>query len=176
MPPAAVLFEGRRFRVERRERPTPVGPAPYDVVVHPGAAVILPVLDDGRIVLIHNYRVAAGAELLEIPAGTLDPGEAPAACAARELTEETGYRAATLAPLLAFYSSPGMMTERMHLFLATGLTPGPTAHEAGEQIRVTTLPLSDALAAIPAGRIVDAKTIVALLFYDRFVRGEETRT
>jgi len=133
------------------------------------------VLDDGRIVLIHNYRVAAAAELLEVPAGTLDPGEAPAACAARELTEETGYRAATLTPLLAFYSSPGMMTERMHLFLATGLTPGPTAHEAGEQIRVITLPLSEALAAIPAGRIVDGKTIVALLYYDRFTRGEGTR-
>lgn len=168
-----IVFAGRKFYVERR--PVDAGGARrmFDIVVHPGAAVILPVLADGRIVLIHNYRVTIGAELLELPAGTLDNGEAPEVCAVRELAEETGYRAGRLVPLVTCYSSPGIMTERMHSFLATELTPGPTAHEAGEQIRVTAMTLPDALAAVHAGRIPDGKTILTLLYYDRFVRGGE---
>jgi ADP-ribose pyrophosphatase len=165
-----VVFQGRKFRVERRDYTINGRPHTFEIVTHAGAAVILPVLDDGRIVLIYNYRVAVGAELLELPAGTIDGAEPPEACAARELAEETGYRAGRLTPLLAFYSSPGVFTERMHSFLATDLAAGATAHEGGEQIRVAPLALADAIAAIRAGRIVDAKTIVTLLYYDRFVR------
>jgi ADP-ribose pyrophosphatase len=166
-----TVFTGKKFRVERRELDMQGVPHVYDIIVHPGAAVILPVLDDGRLLLIHNYRVAVGQELLELPAGTLDPGEPPAACAARELAEETGYRAGHLEPLVSFYSTPGILTERMHVFLATKLAPGPTAREAGEQIRLAPLPPAEALAAIHAGQISDGKTILALLYYERFRQG-----
>lgn len=169
-----IVFEGRKFDVERREFDTRGRHHVYDIILHPGAAVILPVLDDGQLVLIHNYREAVEQELLEVPAGTLDDLEQPEACAARELAEETGYRAARLEPLLTFFSTPGILNERMYLFLALGLTPGPTAHEAGEQIRTTIMSLDEALAGISAGRITDGKTIVALLYYDRFVRGKGT--
>jgi ADP-ribose pyrophosphatase len=167
-----TVFEGQKFRVEQRPFEVDGAIHVYDVIVHPGAAVILPVLDDGRLVLIHNYRIAVGQELIELPAGTLDPGETAAQCAARELTEETGYRAARVEPLVSFYSSPGILSEQMHVFLATGLMPGPTAHEAGEQIRVTPLAHAEALAAIRAGRITDGKTILALLYYECFIRTE----
>jgi ADP-ribose pyrophosphatase len=165
-----TVFTGRKFRVERRTVERRGAPHDYEVVVHPGAAVILPVLHDGRVLLIHNHRVAVGQELLELPAGTLDDGEAPAACAARELAEETGYRAGRLQALTSFFTSPGILTERIHSFLATELTPGPTALDAGEQIRPAPRSLPDALQAIRDGRICDAKTILTLLYYERFIR------
>ncbi len=163
-----IVFEGRRFRVERRAYAVRGTPHHYDIIVHPGAAVILPVLDDGRLVLIRNYRVAVGEELIELPAGTLEPGEAPATCVVRELAEETGYRAGQVTPLVSFYSSPGILTERMHTFVATQLTPGPMELDAGDEIEVTTLTLAEALSAVRAGRITDGKTILALLYYERF--------
>jgi ADP-ribose pyrophosphatase len=171
-----IVFESKKFRVQRREFARDGARHVFDIVVHPGAAVILPVLDDGRLLLIHNYRVAVGAELLELPAGTLDPPESPEACALRELAEETGYRAGRLEPLVSFYSTPGILTERMHIFLATELVPGPTAHEAGEHIRPRPMMHAEAIEAIRAGRITDGKTIVALLFYDRFVRAAGDQT
>jgi ADP-ribose pyrophosphatase len=169
-----TLLEGLRFVVERHTVDSPTGPHTYEVLRHPGAAVILPVLADERVVLIWNRRVPVGAELLEVPAGCLEPGEPPATTAARELAEETGYRAGRIEPLVTFYSSPGILSERMHAFLATELTPGETAHEAGEQIRLAQMPLDEALDAIRDGRIVDAKTIVTLLYYERFRRGQES--
>lgn len=165
-----IVFESKKFRVQRRAFERDGSRHVFDIVVHPGAAVILPLLDDGRVLLIHNYRVAVDAELLELPAGTLDPPESPEACAARELAEETGYRAGRLRPLVSFYSTPGIMTERMHVFLATELTPGSTAHEAGEHIRPMPMTQADAMEAIRTGHITDGKTILALLYYDRFVR------
>jgi ADP-ribose pyrophosphatase len=170
---AETLLVSEKFRVERRPY-TVRGRAHHkDVVVHPGAAVILPVLDDARILLIRNYRVAAGQALLELPAGTLDPPEPPIDCAARELAEETGYRAGKLTALLSFYASPGVLTELMHVFVATQLTPGPAALEETEQIELAPHTLGDALAAIGAGGIVDAKTIAALLYYARIAPSAE---
>ena len=167
-----VVFIGRRFNVERLSVPGANGKSrPYEIVAHPGAAVILPLLDNGDVVLIRNCRPAVEQELLELPAGTLDD-ETPLACARRELTEETGYRAERVEPLVSFYSSPGICTERLHAFVATGLQPGPTRHEPDEQIRVTPLPHDEAIRAIADGRIVDAKTIVTLLYSDRFRRGK----
>ncbi len=165
-----LLLRSRKFCVERRQFEAAGTVHTADIIVHPGAAVVLPLLDDGRVVLIRNHRVAVGTDLLELPAGTLDPGEEPRACAARELTEETGYRAAELRPLCAFYSSPGLLTERMHVFVARGLTPGPAQLEPGERIRSDPRPLEEALAAIRSGQICDAKTIVALLYYECFGR------
>jgi len=167
------MFDSRRFRVERWPFEHDGVAHVHDIVVHPGAAVILPLLPGERVVLIHNYRPAAGGELLELPAGTLDAGESPLECARRELAEETGYRAGRITPLVTFYSSPGILTELMHAFLAEDLTSGPTAHEAGEIIRVEVLDLSTALQAIEAGRITDGKTAMTLLYYDRFVRGRK---
>lgn len=167
-----IVFQSRKFRVQRREFDAGGTHHVFDIILHAGAAVILPVLDDGRVVLIHNYRVAVGEELLELPAGTLDDAEPPETCAARELAEETGYRAGRLEPLVSFFSTPGILTERMHTFVATELRPGPTARETGEQIDVRPMELDEALAAVRSGRITDGKTILALLYYDRFVRGE----
>ncbi len=141
----------------------------HDIVVHPGAAVILPLLPDGRVLLIQNYRIALGRELLELPAGTLDPSETAEACAARELTEETGYRAGRLEPLVTFYSSPGIMTERLVSFLARDLTASATNLDEGEEIRLAPQSLAEALDGIRTGRIQDGKTILTLLYYDRFV-------
>jgi ADP-ribose pyrophosphatase len=166
-----TLLQAKKFRVERRAFDVNGQHLVHDIVVHPGAAVILPIMPDGRLAMIYNYRVAAGGELLELPAGTLDPGEDPLTCAGRELAEETGYRAGRIVPLISFYSSPGIVSERLHAFLATELTPGETAHEGTEQIRLAPLTLEDTLRAIHDGRICDGKTIVALLFYERFVRG-----
>lgn len=172
MSASETVFEGRKFGVERRKVEINGRPHVFDIVRHPGAAVVLPILADGRIVLIHNYRVAVGQELLEVPAGTIDNAEPAIECAARELAEETGYRAGRLTPLVTCFSSPGILSERMEAFLATELTPGPTAHESGEQIRVTTMSLGDALDAIRGGKITDGKTILTVLYYDRFIRGE----
>jgi ADP-ribose pyrophosphatase len=166
-----TLLEAKKFRVERRAFDVNGRPLVHDIVVHPGAAVILPIMPDGRLAMIYNYRVATGGELLELPAGTLDPGEDPLTCAARELAEETGYRAGRIVPLVSFYSSPGIVSERLHAFLATELTPGQPAHEGTEQIRLAPMTLGAALLAIHDGRICDGKTIVALLYYERFVRG-----
>ncbi len=164
------LLTGARISVDRVTVATPSGPVARDVVVHPGAVVILPVLDDGRVVLIRNRRVAVGETLLELPAGTLTPGEAPERCARRELAEETGYRASAMAPLLSFYPSPGVLDEVMHGFVATGLTAGAQDLDPGEEIAVEPMDrgaLDDALAR---GAIKDGKTLTLLLWWERFGR------
>jgi ADP-ribose pyrophosphatase len=163
-----LLFQGRRFRVETVSQSTMSGETrEREVVRHPGAVTILPLLDDGRICLIRNFRASVNKTLIELPAGTLDPHEDPEQTAKRELTEETGYSAASFELLCAFYLSPGILDERMHLYLATGLTPGQPAREEVELIENLLLPFDEALALIDRGEIEDAKTIVGLLRYDR---------
>jgi len=170
-----IVLTARRFVVRRRQRPARDGKLhTYEIVEHPGAAVILPLLDDGRVVLISNYRIALDRELLELPAGTLDPPESPLECARRELAEETGYQAGSLTPLVAFYSTPGICTEQMHVFVARDLRPGPQALGAGEEIRLEPMDYAEALRAVGDGRIVDAKTIAALLYYHQY-HGTPTR-
>jgi ADP-ribose pyrophosphatase len=141
-----------------------------EVCLHPGAVIILPVLGDGRIVMIKNRRHTVFEELLELPAGTLERdaaghSEEPAPCAARELTEETGYTAAKLSPLGWFYTSPGILNEKMHAFLATELSPGTQDLEDNEQIRVEILGREEIFSLIRENRIVDAKSIATLLKY-----------
>lgn len=172
----SIVFRGRKFSVRRESvRGRDGRDHVYESVVHPGAAVVLPLLPNGRIVLIRNRRHAIGRVLLELPAGTLDPPESARRCAARELTEETGYVAGKIRALVSFYSSPGICTERMFAFVATDLRDGRSAPEPGEDIRVETLTWPQALRAIRAGRIVDAKTIAALLYYDRFAGNAASR-
>jgi ADP-ribose pyrophosphatase len=161
-----TLLTATKFSVERREYDVPGrGRARREIVVHPGAVVIIPLLSPTSVVMIRNYRFAVAAELLELPAGTLEPPEPPRDCAARELEEETGYRAGRVEPLAEFYTSPGFTNERMHVFVATDLSAAAQQLDATEQIRVVTMPLSDALDACVDGRIVDGKTIAALQIY-----------
>ncbi|GMU24582.1 MAG: NUDIX hydrolase [Phycisphaerae bacterium] len=161
-----ILLTARKFRVERREYDVPGhGLVQRELVVHPGAVLILPLLSASQVVMIWNYRFAAGAELLELPAGTLEPGEAAIDCAARELEEETGYRSARLEPLCEFYTTPGFTNEKMFVFVGHELTAAGQRLEATEQIRVETMSLRDALGATADGRIIDAKTIATLQVY-----------
>ncbi len=133
-----------------------------EIVEHRGAAVIVALDDQQRVLMVRQYRSAAGKYLLEVPAGTLDSGEDPARCATRELKEETGYQAAQWEPLGYFYASPGFSTEKMYLFLARQLTLLEASPEDDEDIAVELVPLAQALDWVASGEIVDAKTIVGL--------------
>ena len=145
------------------------------MVRHPGASAVVPLLDpldspDPRVVLIRQYRYAAEGYVYEIPAGRLDPGETPADCALRELREETGYSAETLIPLTTFYTTPGFTDERIHLFAAVGLTEGASQTESDEILDLAPMTLSSAMALIASGELVDGKTMIGLLFTERFIR------
>lgn len=135
-----------------------------EVVRHPGAVVIVPVLDD-NLVMIRNYRVAVDARLWEFPAGKLESGELPERAAARELEEETGYSAKSLRKLGEFYTSPGFADELMHAFVADGLTPCGQRLEAGEDIAVEIVSRREALQMAHDGRLRDGKSIAALLMW-----------
>lgn len=164
-----ILLTTRRFRVERRTQILPDGVVHQrEVIIHPGAVAILPQLADGRLCLIRNYRLAVQETLIELPAGTLDPGEEPAETATRELQEETGYRAGKIEKLCELLMSPGILNERMFIFVATNLQPGETALETGEQIEPVLATLEEAIAMVRSGKIQDAKSVAALLYYERF--------
>jgi ADP-ribose pyrophosphatase len=140
-----------------------------DMIRHPGASAIVPFVsdatsDDPQLLLIRQYRYAADQYLYEIPAGRLDPGEDPHDCARRELREETGCTAQGIDFLFTMYTTPGFTDERIHLFMATGLERGETAHEADEFMTIETVTLSHALRMIQEGEIKDAKTALGILF------------
>ncbi len=139
------------------------------IVRHSGASAVVPFLSDPHgsdptILMIRQYRHAANGYLLEVPAGRLDSGESPVACAHRELREETGCTASAMDHLTTVLTTPGFSDEQIHLFMASGLTTGTSQREADEFIEPVTLTLSDALRRIEQGEIRDAKTIVTLLF------------
>ena len=163
------VFEGVKFAVEKvKLRDEGGGQVDRELVVHPGAVVILGVLDDGRVVMIRNERFAVGKALWELPAGTLEAGEHPADCAARELAEETGYEASSVEPLCAFYSTPGICTEYMRAFVARGLRHVGQNLEAGEKIEAEPVEMDRLLAMIRGGEVEDGKTIAAVLHYHTF--------
>lgn len=144
------------------------GVAAYDIVKHPGAAVVLPVFDDGRVIMIRNRRIAVDEDLWELPAGTLDNNEDPLVCAQRELTEETGYTASSFTPLTSFFSTPGICTEEMFVFVARGLTAGAANLEHSEEIETHEFTWDEAMTKAGAGQIRDAKSLLCLLFFERF--------
>ena len=161
-----TIYTGRIFKVVKKFITNNSGKQlERHVIVHPGAVAILPILSDGRIVLIRQQRIAVEEILIELPAGTIEPGEEPIVTARRELMEETGFRAGELVPALKFYTSPGFVKEEMRLFKATKLTAGPTALDDDEKIEPLLLDLSQAMKMIFSGEIKDAKTIIGLLWY-----------
>ena len=147
-----------------------------EMIRHPGASAVVPFLSDPgggdpQLLLIRQYRYAAERFLYEIPAGRLEPGEDPAECARRELQEETGCRAERVERLFTMYTTPGFTDEKIHLFLAVGLTMGETGREADEFISVETVTLSRALEMVEQGAIQDAKTALGLLYAAGFRAG-----
>ena len=133
-----------------------------ETIRHPGAAAVVPVKDDGTVVLIKQFRHAAGGFIIEIPAGKLHPGEDPLHCASRELEEEVGYRASSFELLSSIFTAPGFADEVIHVYKATGLTKGRQQLDRDEVLDVIEMPLTEAVAKISDGTIRDAKTIVGL--------------
>jgi len=161
-----TLLQVTKFKIERWFfNNTPVGSYDREIVVHPGAVVILPLLSANDIVMIHNFRPAVGQELIELPAGTLESGENPAESAARELEEETGYRAGSIEPLCQFYTTPGICTEHMYAFVGRDLEKTAQKLDDTEQIRTEVFTWNIALDMISTGKIVDGKTIATLATY-----------
>lgn len=175
MTSSKTLLVTSRFRVEEILRKSATGETQARAVVrHPGAVTILPMVDADHVCLIRNFRVAVGQTLIELPAGTLEAGETVESTAARELIEETGFRAGRLTGLHDFYLSPGVLDERMHLFLAEELDEVGAAREAGEEIENLVVPWHRAIQMVFDREIRDAKTIVGLLYADRLRGGRNS--
>jgi ADP-ribose pyrophosphatase len=167
LPGDESILEARRFRVvRRRERLADGSTRGREVVLHPGSVVIVPFVDADTICLVNVVRTAVDRTLLELPAGTLDREEPLDAAATRELIEETGYRAGHVDRVGSFWMSPGILRERMHLFVARDLVPGPQALEPGEQITTRLVAWNDAVAMCRDGVIDDAKTVAGILLVD----------
>lgn len=162
-----TVFNGRLFSVDVvRWRDEDGKTIEREVVRHPGAVLIVPVLDDGRVVMIRNRRVAVGEQLWEFPAGTAEADEEPARTAAREVEEETGYRAAGVQPIGRFYTSPGFCDELMHVFIARGLEHVGQNLERHEEIEVQAMPMEAVRTMACDGVLRDGKSIAALYLID----------
>ena len=158
-----TIYKGRVVTLNLERTTLPNGlEVELEVVRHPGAAAIVPMKDPGTVVLIRQYRLAAGGFIFEIPAGKLGPGEDPLVCAARELEEETGYRAGRIDSLATFFTAPGFTDEIMHLYVATGLIRTAQRLDQDEVLEVVEVPLEKAMAQIQDGTIRDAKSIIGL--------------
>jgi ADP-ribose pyrophosphatase len=171
-----VIFEGKSFGVRRDELIEPTGVRTMrEVVTHPGSVVVLPVLPDGKIALVRQYRHAAGQYLWELVAGRMEAGENPKKGAERELIEETGYRAKRFTVFLDLFPTPGFLQERMYLLLAEGLTLGEAQPEEDEKLIVATYKKKQLEEMIRSGKMRDAKSIAGLLFYFRFLENGTKR-
>lgn len=158
-----IVYPGKAFTIRRDRVRLPDGrTSKLDIVEHHGSVVLIPIDEDGNLLFVRQYRHAAAREMLELPAGTLDEGELPLACAARELREETGQAARQLDDLGGFYLAPGYSTEYMFVFLARGLYYSPLEADADEFLRVETIPLEQALQMAEKGSLPDSKSLAAL--------------
>src|SRR5215510_8654946 len=163
-----TLLKARRFSVIEKTVTRADGQtASVQFVKHLGSVAVLPLLDDGSVCLIRSRRLTVGETLIEVPAGTREPDESPLETARRELAEETGYRAKSFEELTAYFPSPGVLSERMWIFVAKGLSAGPPAREANEEIENLVVSWQEALAMLDSREIRDGKTIVALLAFNR---------
>ena len=166
-----MIYQGKVFGLRRDEVVEPSGlRASREVITHPGSVVVLPVLPDGRIVMIRQYRHATRQYLWELVAGRKEPEETPMEGAARELLEETGYRAKRFKVFLDVFPTPGFLEERMYLLLAEGLTAGEAQPEEDEKIEVRAYRLKELKQMIKSGRLRDAKSITGILYYLTFLR------
>ncbi len=164
-----ILYQGKVFRLQRDTVIEPGGVrADRDIIVHPGSVVVLPIFEDGRILLIRQYRHSVGEFLWELVAGRKEPGETPAAAARRELMEETGYRAKRLRKLMRVIPTPGFVKEWMWIFAAEGLRQGGAQPEEDEKITPKIFSLKQVDAMIERGTLHDAKSICGLLYYMRY--------
>lgn len=160
------VYEGSILDVALEQHAMPDGrQANFEIIRHPGGAAVLPVLPDGQVLLIQQFRPAIGAMVYEIPAGRLEPNESPQECAGRELVEEVGYAAAQITSLGGFWSTVGFCDEYIHLFLGKELTVAEQALEPDEVIELCPMPLAEALYKVKSGAILDSKTQLALLQY-----------
>jgi ADP-ribose pyrophosphatase len=155
-----TLYEGSVFSLKQDGK--------REYITHPGAAVILPLLEPNIVLMIKNKRFAVGKTLWELPAGTLEPDEIPLMCAKRELEEETGFKAKEFKPLLEFYSTPGFSNEKLYAFVAEGLKPTKQKTDPDEEIEVHPLTWTEILSLIKSGEIVDGKTLTVLMHYILF--------
>jgi ADP-ribose pyrophosphatase len=165
-----IVYQGPVFGIRRDEVIEPSGVrAIREVVTHPGSVVVLPVLSDGRILLIRQYRHATRQHLWELVAGRMEPGETPKVAAARELIEETGYRATKFRIFLDIFPTPGFLEERMYILLAEGLTEGEAQPEEDEKIVSHAYNRKQLEEMIRTGKLRDAKSIAGILYYLRFL-------
>jgi ADP-ribose pyrophosphatase len=168
LPSRRVIYRGRKVALALQSVTLVDGSiADREVVLHRGAVAMVPMVDRDHVCLVKNQRIAIGRTLVEIPAGTIDEGESPDQTAERELAEETGFRAGRITPLCDWYVSPGVMTERMFLYLCEDLTLGQTDHQADERLEPEIVSWTDAIAMLRDGRIQDAKSMLGLLICDR---------
>jgi ADP-ribose pyrophosphatase len=165
-----IIYPGRAFTVRSDTLRLPDGrETNLDIVEHVGSVIILPLEEDGHLLFVRQYRHAAGLELLELPAGTLDEGEAPEECAKRELREETGMAAGRMEFLGGFYLAPGYSTEYMHVYLATDLFNDPLEADADEFLTVERIPVAEALKMGEKGEFPDAKSLAAFLLARKYL-------
>jgi ADP-ribose pyrophosphatase len=158
------VYDGRVIRLDVLDVELQNGQqSKREIIRHPGAVAIVALDNDRRLLMVRQWRMAAERVMLEIPAGTLEPDEDPLVCADRELQEETGFRAETLEPLGAFFVAPGYTTEKIHLFLATGLTESRLPMDDDEFIELEHIPLDEAIRRVTAGEIEDGKSITGIL-------------
>jgi ADP-ribose pyrophosphatase len=166
------VYHGRAFNVRRdKVRFQNQNIAHLDIIEHVGAVTILPVNADGQIIFVRQYRHAAGQELLELPAGTLEAGEPPENCALREIREETGFAAEKLSKIGEFFLAPGYSTEYMVVFLATDLHPSPLPGDADEFITTEAIPVEQAYDLALHGGLQDGKSLAALLLARPYIYG-----
>jgi ADP-ribose pyrophosphatase len=166
-PDRRVIFRGRKLDLALEAIKLPDGTSTErEVVVHRGAVALLAMVDRDRVCLVRNQRYAVRTTLLEVPAGTLDEGEDPLATATRELREETGFTADRITPLTQWWVSPGLFTERMHLYLCEDLTPGATDLQPDERLEPVVVAWADAVNMVWSGEIQDAKSMLAILWED----------
>nr|WP_231934020.1 NUDIX hydrolase [Bordetella bronchialis] len=167
-----TLFEGSFLRARRDTVQLPNGhQATREYIVHPGAVVVVPLLDDGRVLLVRQYRYPLGRVMTEFPAGKLDPGEDPLVCGQRELLEETGYRGGEWALAGAMHVAIAYSTEIIHIYFARGLQPGPARTDADEFVDVHPMAVGDLFAACREGAITDSKTLTCALWLQNALSG-----